>query len=71
MAICRSNWNRGQNIAYAPNDLMHIEPSSSFYSRTNKERVLEIYSNRAIGGLSVQRDFLSSDCLFVTGNFLL
>lgn len=49
-----SNWNLAQNIAYAPNDLMYTEFSALFYSRTNKEGVLVIYSNHIIGNANVQ-----------------
>lgn len=54
-----SNWNLEQNIAYAPNDLTYTEFSTLFYSRTNKEWVLVIYSNQITSNINVQ-DFLSN-----------
>lgn len=50
-----SNWNLEQNIAYAPNDLTY----TLFYSRTNKEWVLVIYSSQITSNINVQ-DFLSN-----------
>lgn len=47
-----SNWNLEQNIAYAPNDLTYTELSTLFYSRTNKERVLVIYSNQITSNIN-------------------
>lgn len=60
-----SNWNLEQNIAYAPNDLTYTELSTLFYSRTNKERVLVIYSNQITSNINVQ-DFLSNNHYYLS-----